>query len=83
MRNFGDAFEAPANTSTAKMNCSWNRYATPSGRSPTTWLVRLNKGDRIEGIVYFQKPKGSKVEITPNSMLDEIDIPIKDVTFRF
>jgi hypothetical protein len=33
--------------------------------------------------VFLRKPKGSKVEVSPSTMLEEIDIPINGVIFRF
>ncbi len=43
----------------------------------------LKQGSSVTGYVFLRKPKGSKVEAPANSSLDEIDIPINGVTFRF
>jgi hypothetical protein len=43
----------------------------------------VKQGSRAAGLVYFRKPKGSKLEVAPTSMLDEIDIPVNGVVFRF
>jgi hypothetical protein len=43
----------------------------------------VKQGSSVSGYVFLRKPKGSKVEATPNAMLDEIDIPVNGVIFRF
>ena len=43
----------------------------------------LKPGSHVSGFVYFRKPKGLKLEIFSTGALDEIDIPIGAVTFRF
>ena len=43
----------------------------------------VKQGSRVSGYVFLRKPKGSKVEAAPNAMLDEIDIPVNGVIFRF
>jgi hypothetical protein len=46
---------------------------------PTT----VKPGSRASGFVFLRKPKGSKVVVNPAAMLDEIDIPVNGVIFRF
>jgi hypothetical protein len=43
----------------------------------------VKQGSRAAGLVYFRKPKGSKLEVASTGMLDEIDIPVNGITFRF
>jgi hypothetical protein len=43
----------------------------------------LRQGDFAEGIVYFKKPKRSKVHGGLSDQLDEIDIPVNGAVFRF
>lgn len=43
----------------------------------------VKQGSRISGYVFLRRPKGSKVEVNPAAMLDEIDIPVNGVIFRF
>ncbi len=43
----------------------------------------VKQGSNASGYVFFRGPKGAKVEVTPNGMLDEIDIPVNGVIFRF
>jgi len=43
----------------------------------------LKQGSRATGYVFIRRPKSSKVEVTLNSMLDEVDIPVNGVIFRF
>jgi hypothetical protein len=43
----------------------------------------VKQGSRASGLVYFRKPKGSKLEVSPTAMVDEIDIPVNGMTFRF
>jgi hypothetical protein len=43
----------------------------------------VKQGSRAAGLIYFRKPKGSKLEVNPAGMLDEIDIPVNGVVFRF
>ena len=43
----------------------------------------VKQGSRASGLIYFRKPKGSKVDVSPTGMLDEIDIPVNGVVFRF
>jgi hypothetical protein len=46
---------------------------------PTT----VTPGSRVSGYVFLRRPKGSKVQVNPAAMLDEIDIPVSGVIFRF
>ncbi len=46
-------------------------------------IVTVKKGSNATGYVFLRRPKGSKVEVVPAAMLDEIDIPINGVIFRF
>ena len=52
---------------------------------PPTFLrvTTVKKGSNTTGYVFLRRPKGSKVEVAPAAMLDEIDIPINGVIFRF
>lgn len=43
----------------------------------------LHQGSAAEGLVYFRKPKRSKVNIGSQDLLFEIDIPLNGVVFRF
>jgi hypothetical protein len=40
-------------------------------------------GATATGYVFLHKPKGSKVEVSPTGTLDEIDIPVNGIIFRF
>jgi hypothetical protein len=46
-------------------------------------LTTVKQGSKATGYVFLRRPKGSKIEVTPTAMLDEIDIPINGVIFRF
>ena len=46
-------------------------------------ITTVKKGLNATGYVFLRRPKGSKVEVAPAAMLDEIDIPINGVIFRF
>jgi hypothetical protein len=52
---------------------------------PPTFLrpASVKQGSSAIGYVFLRKPKGSKVEVTPSGILDEIDIPLNGVVFRF
>jgi len=56
-----------------------------SSANPSPFLRRtvLHQGNQVEGVVCLQKPKGSNVDVSPTGTLNEIDIPIGAVTFRF
>jgi hypothetical protein len=43
----------------------------------------VKQGSRASGLVFFRKPKGSKLEANSTGMLDEIDIPVNGIVFRF
>ena len=43
----------------------------------------VKAGSQASGYVFLRKPKGFAQEITANSMLGEIDIPVNGVVFRF
>ncbi len=43
----------------------------------------VKRGSTSSGYVFLRKPKGSKVAVTPDAMLDEIDIPVNGVIYRF
>jgi len=45
--------------------------------------AKVKQGSRAAGLVYFRKPRGSKFEVHPADMLDEIDIPVNGIVFRF
>ncbi len=57
----------------------------PAVLSPAIFLqpATLKQGAGVSGFVIFRKPKKANVEITPTGMLDEIDIPINGIIFRF
>jgi hypothetical protein len=46
-------------------------------------ITTVKQGSRTAGYVFMRRPKGSKVQVTANAMLDEIDIPVNGVIFRF
>ncbi len=46
-------------------------------------ITTVKQGSRASGYVFLRKPKGSKVEVPASTMLEEIDIPINGVIFRF
>src|ERR1035438_5534809 len=56
-----------------------------SSPNPSPFLRRtvLHQGNQVEGVVCLQKPKVSNVEVSSTGTLNEIDIPIGGVTFRF
>lgn len=59
----------------------------PGSTVPPTGLYlrqsTVPQGRSAEGLVYFRKPKGSKLKIGSGDLLFEIDIPINGVVFRF
>jgi hypothetical protein len=62
--------------------------APPGAQAPEAVPVflqatKLKKGSRAAGLVYFRKPKGSNLQVSPTDMLDEIDIRVDGVLFRF
>lgn len=62
--------------------------APPHEETPTPVPVlleraKLQQGSKAAGMVYFRKPRGSKLQVNPTDMLDEIDIPVNGIIFRF
>jgi hypothetical protein len=55
----------------------------PAHPPPFLRIATVKKGSNTTGYVFLRRPKGSKVEVAPAAMLDEIDIPINGVIFRF
>jgi hypothetical protein len=55
----------------------------PAHPPPFLPITTVKKGSNATGYVFLRRPKGSKVEVAPAAMLDEIDIPINGVIFRF
>lgn len=53
--------------------------------SPPSYLgkTKIKQGQKIAGWVALRQPKGSKLEIHPTDMLDEINILVNGTTFRF
>lgn len=69
-------------------NVPENQRQAPNTEMPAATPVFLQRamvkqGSRAAGLVYFRKPKGSKIEVSPTGMLDEIDILLDGVVFRF
>ena len=69
-------------------NVPGNTGQAPPAAVPATIPVfmehaKVKQGSKAAGLVYFRKPRGSKVEVHPTDMLDEIDIPVNGITFRF
>ena len=52
---------------------------------PPIFLKRatVKQGSTAAGYVFIRKPKGAKLEVASSAMLDEIDIPVNGITFRF
>jgi hypothetical protein len=55
----------------------------PAHPPPFLRITTIKKGSNATGYVFLRRPKGSKVEVVPAAMLDEIDIPINGIIFRF
>jgi hypothetical protein len=55
----------------------------PAHPPPFLRITTVKKGSNATGYVFLRRPKGSKVEVAPAAMLDEIDIPINGIIFRF
>lgn len=62
----------------------------PAGSGPATagssaYLrkAKVKPGSGIAGWVTLRQPKGAKLEVRPTDMLDEIDIPVHGILFRF
>jgi len=43
----------------------------------------IKPGTGIAGWITLRQAKGHKIEVQPKDMLDEIDIPVNGVLFRF
>lgn len=65
-------------------NVPGNAKPGPGG-IPDVFLrsAKLKQGTRVAGMVYFRKPKGSRVEVRAKDVPGEIDIPVDGVLFRF
>lgn len=52
---------------------------------PATYLHRskVKQGNKIAGWVILRQAKGPKLEVHPADMLDEVDIPVNGIVFRF
>lgn len=44
---------------------------------------KLKPGPGIAGWITLRQPKGGKLEVRPTDMLDEVDIPVNGIVFRF
>lgn len=44
---------------------------------------KVKPGPGIAGWITLRKPSGGKLEVRPTDMLDEVDIPVNGVLFRF
>ena len=44
---------------------------------------KVRPGSGIAGWITLRKPSGGKLEVRPTDMLDEVDIPVNGVLFRF
>ena len=44
---------------------------------------KVKPGPGLAGWVTLRKPSGAKLEVRPTDMLDEIDIPVNGILFRF
>ena len=44
---------------------------------------KVKPGSGIAGWITLRKPSGGKLEVRPTDMLDEVDIPVNGVLFRF
>ena len=59
---------------------------TPHAEASKVAFLRsatVKPGSHVSGFVWFRKPRGFKLEASSSGTLDEIDIPIGAVTFRF
>jgi hypothetical protein len=56
---------------------------SPPRETPFLPRTVLHPNNEVDGLVCLQKPKASTVEVSSSGTLNEIDIPIGDVTFRF
>jgi hypothetical protein len=59
--------------------------AVPGASVRPTYLHKgkVRQGEKTVGWVTLRQAKGATVEVHPNDMLDEIDIPVNGVVFRF
>ena len=58
--------------------------AFPAGRRPEyLYRGKATQGTQVAGLVFFRKPKGSKVKVGPQDALYEIEVPVKGVVFKF
>jgi len=70
-------------------NVPGNVGPAPAAQSPTAAppvfleSAKVKQGSRAAGLVYFRKPKGSKLQVNPADMLAEIDIRVNGIVFRF
>jgi len=60
----------------------------PPGGGPDMSAVYFRKGKvkpgpGVSGWITLRQPKGGKLEVHPTDMLDEVDIPVNGVLFRF
>ena len=58
---------------------------SPGAAGPLVFLRKttLKQGAGAAGLVFFRKPKGAKIRVSPSDMLDQIDIAVNGVVFRF
>jgi hypothetical protein len=66
---------------------SGNNVPPPAGSpgGPGAYLRKgkVKQGSTIAGWITLRQPKGSKLEVHPADMLDEVDIPVNGIVFRF
>ena len=63
----------------------------PGGGNPSAASVpaaylrksKIKQGEKIAGWVALRQPKGSRLEVHPADMLDEVNIPVNGIVFRF
>jgi len=68
---------------TGAKNASSLPKLDPTHPPPLLKRTTVKQGSTASGYVFLRRPKGSKLEVAPDSMLDEIDIPINGLIFRF
>jgi hypothetical protein len=56
---------------------------SPAGQSEFLSQTTLQQGSAVSGIVFFKKPKGSKLKVGPQDVLYQIDVPVNGMIFRF
>ena len=69
-------------------NTPGNVASAPPAEAPVAAPVflepaKVKQGTKAAGLVYFRKPKGSKIQVNPTDMLGEIDIRVNGIVFRF